>query len=60
MLAEFQAQLAKHRENIEKDTNALFVNEKFENFASYIRKHGNDYFGINEGYESSTREWFTP
>ena len=60
MLAEFQVQLAKHREKTKQDDNILSVHEKFRNFANYIRKLGNDCSEKGQGYQNSTEEWFTP
>jgi hypothetical protein len=59
VLATFQAELTKYRENTKKDEMKLSVNEKFTKFADYIREHGKQYFGEDQGNQNK-KEWFTP
>jgi hypothetical protein len=35
------------------------VDQKFEKLTDYVRKHGNDYFGKDQGYQNSTKEGLT-
>ncbi len=59
VLAEFQAELAQHRNITEKDDKKLSVNEKFTQFTEYIRGHGTVCFGKDQDYQDNMKEWFT-
>ena len=59
MLTEFQAELLKHRNKTEKDNPELSINEKFTQFADYIREHGKEYFVKDHSNQKNNKEWFT-
>jgi hypothetical protein len=59
VLAGFQAELLKHRNNTEKDSKELSVNEKFTQFVDYIRESGEEHFAKDQKYQKNTKEWFT-
>ncbi|CAF2235543.1 unnamed protein product [Rotaria magnacalcarata] len=59
LVAEFQTELLKHRNNTQENNRDLFVNEKFTQFADYIREHSKEYFIKDQKYQKNTKEWFT-
>ncbi|CAF4311483.1 unnamed protein product [Rotaria sp. Silwood2] len=59
VVAEFQAELKKHRNNTQKNNKDLSVNEKFTQFTDYIREHSKEYFVKDQRYQKNTKEWFT-
>jgi len=60
VLAGFQVELAKHRDNIGKDNTKLSVNEKFTQLADYMREYGKEYFEKDQSCQNNIKQWFTP
>ncbi|CAF4980960.1 unnamed protein product, partial [Rotaria magnacalcarata] len=58
LVAEFQTELLKHRNNTQENNRDLSVNEKFTQFADYIREHSKEYFIKDQKYQKNTKEWF--
>ena len=59
VVAEFQAELLKHRNNTVEGNENLSVKEKFTQFTDYMREHSKEYFAKNQKYQKNTKEWFT-
>ncbi|CAF2045453.1 unnamed protein product [Rotaria magnacalcarata] len=59
LVAEFQTELLKHRNNTQENNRDLSVNEKFTQFADYIHEHSKEYFIKDQKYQKNTKEWFT-
>lgn len=59
VVAEFQAELLKYRNNTKKNSKDLPVNEKFTHFTGYLHEHSKKYFANGQKYQKNTKEWFT-
>ena len=59
VVAEFQAELLKHRNSTVEGNKDLSVEEKFTQFTDYVRKHSKEYFAKARKYQKNTKEWFT-
>ena len=56
VVAEFQAELLKHRNNTVEGNKDLSVKEKFTQFTDYVREHSKEYFAKNRKYQKNTKE----
>ena len=60
LISAFKIEIKRHRQVLRRENENLSVNEKFRKFASCVREHGKQYFGNNNNFKNTHKEWFTP